>query len=73
MNRCLGCDGELEPGFMLDNGDHGTVAQAQWASGAPDPSKWKISVIGAGTRRLPVVTYRCSGCGRLASFAPTAA
>ncbi len=66
MERCSRCDGELEEGFMLDKGDNG---QSIWASGAPSGSFWRLSAVRSGHRTLPVITLRCTKCGRLESFA----
>ena len=71
MERCIRCEGELELGFMIDKSDF--ISQAQWASGKPNTSLWRISPIQSGSQILSVVTYRCKSCGRLESFAPTAA
>lgn len=73
MERCIRCDGELEHGFMVDKGDYDATHQAQWASGQPQTSFWRMSAVKSGSRTLPVVTYRCRGCGRLESFARPAA
>jgi hypothetical protein len=67
--RCIRCDGELEKGFLLDRGDHDFKNQADWASGEPNTSFFRFSVLQSGSRKLPVVTYRCTNCGRLESFA----
>jgi hypothetical protein len=73
MERCIRCEGELEIGFLIDKGGAPVVSQAQWASGNPNTSFWRISDVQSGSQILPVVTYRCKSCGRLESFAPTAA
>ncbi len=73
MERCIRCDGELEPGFMVDKGDYDATHQAQWASGQPHTSFWRMSAVKSDSRMLPVVTCRCRSCGRLESFAQPAA
>jgi hypothetical protein len=73
MDRCIRCDGELEKGFMVDKGDSDITRQAQWASGAPSTSFWRLSAVESGSKTLPVVTYRYKSCGRLESFAHAAA
>ncbi len=72
MERCIRCDGELEKGFMLDKGESDITSQAKWASGEPNTSLLRFSAAQSGSRKLPVVTYRCRNCGRLESFAPAA-
>lgn len=73
MERCIRCDGSLEVGFMVDKGDYNATSQAQWASGKPNTSFWRMSAVQSGNQTLPVVTYRCKSCGRLESFAHPAA
>jgi hypothetical protein len=73
MERCIRCDGELENGFILDKGDGGSTSQALWASGDPNTSFRQMSAVKPGNKTLPVITYRCKSCGRLESFAYTAA
>jgi hypothetical protein len=72
MDRCIRCDGPLEKGFMIDKGDSDMTRQARWASGEPNTSFWKLSAVQSGKVTLPVVTFRCTTCGRLESFAPSA-
>ena len=73
MDCCTRCDGEMESGFMLDKGDYNATHQAQWASGNPQPSFWRLSAAKPDSEILGVVTFRCKSCGRLESFAhPTA-
>lgn len=69
MNRCLRCDGQLDKGFLIDKGDSDIKRQANWASGEPSTSFWRMSAVQSGSEVLPVVTYRCKSCGRLESFA----
>ena len=71
-HQCLSCQGPLEKGFMVDRGDYEMKRQAQWASGDPVTSFWRCSVLGSDEREVPVVTWRCTRCGRLEFFAPTA-
>jgi hypothetical protein len=73
MDRCIRCEGELELGFMIDKGGEPAISQAQWVSGTPNTSLWRISAVQSGSQILSVVTYRCKSCGRLESFAPAAA
>ncbi len=70
MNRrCHRCGGALAEGFLVDRGDYSAKEQAQWASGRPNSGFWRMSAIGGGERVLRVVTYRCTSCGGLDSFA----
>ena len=60
----------MEPGFVLDQADGG-MAQSAWVDGAPVPSIWTGLKL-KGHQRLPVKTYRCTKCGFLESYAPSA-
>jgi hypothetical protein len=65
METCIRCNATMERGFLLDSNDEKT----RWASGAPDTSVFRLSAVGKGEQTLPVVTYRCTSCGRLEWFA----
>ena len=67
---CAKCGKAMEAGFVLGY-DHGTRTQSAWIHGAPEPSFW-TGVKLKGHQRLPVTTYRCTGCGFLESYAPPA-
>jgi hypothetical protein len=69
MQKCIRCDGALEKGFLVDKGESDFTRQANWASGEPNTSFFRLSVVKSGNRSLPVVTFRCVSCGRLESFA----
>lgn len=73
MERCIRCDGPLEQGFLLDRGHYDVSDQARWASGAPNTSFWRAGAVQDEARTLPVVTFRCTSCGRLESFARSTA
>lgn len=72
MENCIRYDGKAERGFVVDRGDYSVEEQARWASGDPDNSFWR-GVVQQRERKLAVVTYRCTSCGRLESFAPESA
>ncbi|WP_205479637.1 hypothetical protein [Sphingomonas arenae] len=70
MNRssaCSKCGGSMGAGFIVDEG-HGTRTVAKWVAGAPERSIWTGLKL-RGRERLDVVTYRCSRCGFLESYA----
>jgi hypothetical protein len=56
-----------EPGFVLDQ-TQGGYRPSAWVEGAPEPSFWTGLKL-KGHERLPVTTYRCTGCGYLESYA----
>ena len=57
----------MEAGFVVDH-TYGAVAQSEWASGEPNYSIW-TGVKMKGVTRYSVLTYRCSKCGYLESYA----
>ena len=67
--KCLVCDGEVEPGYVVDKGDADWYAHLQeWWSGVPVRKFF-------GALRRPkivrkVVTCRCVECGFLMAYAP---
>jgi len=65
--HCPKCNGEMEDGFVADRIDSGQVQQ-KWVEGQPQQSFWtglKIS----DKRRFKVVSYRCTQCGFIESYA----
>ena len=58
----------MEPGFLLERGDHDRLGATQWVEGIPERSFWSGLRI-KNRRKFPVVSYRCEGCGYLASYA----
>ena len=67
LPECPKCGKRMEPGYVLDI-THGAMAQSSWIEGAPERSFWTGLKL-KGHQRLPVTTYRCTGCGYLESYA----
>jgi hypothetical protein len=68
--RCPKCEAAMQTGFIVDKGlPHGSVSTPEWAEGTPEPSFWS-GVKLRGVVVHPVVTYRCTRCGYLESYAP---
>jgi hypothetical protein len=67
LPECPKCGRRMEPGYVLDV-THGALAQSSWVEGAPERSIWTGLKL-KGHERLPVTTYRCTGCGYLESYA----
>ncbi|MBI2407270.1 MAG: hypothetical protein HYV19_03065 [Gemmatimonadetes bacterium] len=65
---CPACRTLMEEGFMIDQGDHSTPSQSEWAEGPPERSFWRGLNL-KGKERIPAVTYRCPQCGLLQSYA----
>ena len=79
MMICPRCEAGMEPGFLVDGVDRAAYRQAQWAAGPPESrddtflgmkvfEEWALKI--KDEHLKPVVTYRCSGCGFLESYAP---
>ena len=65
---CPKCGDPMERGFIPDEyRDHNEVTV--WVQGLPERSPETGWVVLSGTRMWQVVTYRCTGCGYLESFA----
>lgn len=69
--NCLRCQGPMESGFILELGAS-SVCQQKWVAGEPVPSFWNGLRI-KGVRTLEVITFRCTRCGHLESYAGEAA
>ena len=61
----------MEPGYVADIG-HGIVIQSSWSPGQPEPRRFLGGIKWRDGENIPIVTLRCSGCGYLESYAPTA-
>ena len=65
--ECPKCRARMDEGFIKDQ-THGAVLASKWVEGPPEKSFWR----GIKTRRkkqVQVMTYRCSKCGYLESYA----
>ncbi|HYG61415.1 MAG TPA: PF20097 family protein [Thermoanaerobaculia bacterium] len=66
---CPKCSAAMEKGVIVDY-THGAATQAEWAEGEPKYSIWTGLKL-RGHERHRIVTYRCTRCGYLESYAPT--
>jgi hypothetical protein len=57
----------MEPGYVVDE-TYGERRQSTWVRGEPEPSFWTGLKV-RGKERVPVMTFRCSGCGYPESYA----
>ena len=64
---CFECGGAMEVGFLLDV-THGGRLATQWVAGEPERSVWTGTKI-RGRAVYEVLSYRCSECGALRSYA----
>jgi hypothetical protein len=60
----------MESGFVIDKVGNSFASAPEWAEGVPERSFWTGLNV-AGRERHAVVTYRCSACGYLESYAPS--
>jgi hypothetical protein len=58
----------MEPGFIADVA-YGQVLQGSWTAGTPVRRKFVGGVKWRSASARPIVTYRCTGCGFLESYA----
>jgi hypothetical protein len=57
----------MEEGFLRDQ-TYGAAEQAKWVEGRVQRSFW-TGIVTRGREELPVISYRCEGCGFLESYA----
>jgi hypothetical protein len=78
--KCLRCHGNLEAGY-IPNGVYNLVFPSSWVKGVPElRSSWRTRGGWFGDSldqkrlmsksRFRIVTYRCTSCGMLESYAP---
>jgi hypothetical protein len=66
--RCPKCNSEMMQGFIVDFHTGGKRLVSSWVEGPPEKSLWHRTNVPA-EKRVPVGTFRCSGCGFLESYA----
>jgi hypothetical protein len=64
---CSKCSGKMEEGFSLERA-HGGFVALRWLQGRPEPSFWQGTKT-KGKDCRAIVTYRCTRCGYLESYA----
>ena len=60
----------MESGFVIDKVGNASARAPEWAEGMPERSLWTGLNVDDRERHT-VVTYRCSACGYLESYAPS--
>ena len=60
----------MQSGFVFDKVGQGSALAPEWTEGVPERSFW-TGLNMSGHERHSVVTYRCSACGYLESYAPS--
>ncbi len=66
--QCSKCSGTMTQGFIVDS-TYGANKVSSWHEGKPQ-SSWLTNTKIEKSKMHKVVTYRCSGCGFLESYAP---
>ncbi|WP_165250534.1 hypothetical protein [Paludisphaera soli] len=65
--RCSKCSHAMDEGFILEH-TQGGYLQAQWVAGPPQRTWWMgLKIRGREVR--PIVSFCCSRCGHLESYA----
>lgn len=71
--NCSRCGGMMQTGFIRDTSQNATV-QSYWVEGEPQNTRFLGMDMGTlslkNRTQLAVVTYRCTVCGYLESYAP---
>ena len=65
---CPRCRKRMHAGFVMDRGDYNVPTPPSWVEGTPEKSFWH-GLKTSDRAVLPVVTYRCEGCGYLEAYA----
>ena len=64
--RCSKCSGEMQEGLVVDL-NYAGVLQSMWVDDQAGTSA--APGTGDGQRKIKTITYRCSNCGYLDSYA----
>ncbi len=70
--RCPKCKSAMEPGYLVDRSWAAAPVNRQvgWARGEAERTAFGNVRPTSGLDAIPNVTFRCSGCGYLESYAP---
>lgn len=69
---CLVCQKEMVRGFLIDQGDYGTLHTARWCQGVPQHSFLTGEVKQEQFKHgFKVAAYRCPECEALRLYAPS--
>ncbi|HEX8921155.1 MAG TPA: hypothetical protein VF766_06735 [Pyrinomonadaceae bacterium] len=66
-HKCQKCQHEMEEGFIADV-TYGAVVTSKWIEGEPEKSFWTGTKT-KGKRHVEILTFRCTNCGYLESYA----
>lgn len=66
--ECLRCKGPMEQGLIIDKADLNVPNAPEWIDG-PTEKSFLGGLKTRGHTKLRVVTFRCTNCGYLESYA----
>ena len=69
--RCPKCQRPMEKGYVAEL-TYGAVLQSAWTLGEPVPRRFVGGIKWERNGNVPIVTFRCTSCGYLESYAPRA-
>ena len=68
---CLRCQGVMETGFTLDHAHNDRRLVGSWMAGEPEFNVLGVLRTRKDNPAIDTVTYRCTACGYLESYART--
>jgi hypothetical protein len=68
---CPKCSKPMDRGHIPDAA-HSVVLQQRWSRGDPEPRRFVGGIKWEADEQLPLLAYRCSGCGFVELYAPPA-
>jgi rubredoxin len=66
---CPKCQRAMEKGYIADL-SYGACMQSAWTPGEPVPRRFFAGIKWRRSDNTPIVTFRCTSCGYLESYAP---
>jgi len=68
---CPKCKATMKESFIIDHGHADHLRVATWTAGKPEKSFWRGLKVD-DSQSVPLLTFRCTGCGYLESYARSA-
>jgi hypothetical protein len=69
--HCPKCQRPMEKGYVPEL-TYGAVLQSAWTPGEPIPRRFMGGIKWSRSNNVAIITYRCTSCGYLESYAPRA-
>ena len=67
--RCPKCQRTMEKGYVAEL-TYGSILQSAWTPGEPIPRRFGGGIKWNRKDNIPIITFRCTSCGYLESYAP---